>query len=261
MKPLTPFLRQRPSAAGILGNIKPQISMPRLIPAATVLLALLAGCAAPPSGPRIDNVPMYGQPNIPRPDFMKQADADFIAKASSGFGGDRKAASRAWAEQGASYLAERNLDYAMRRYNQAWLLDETNYAVYWGFGRVMVEASHFEDGVKFTKQAAGLCHDAFQLPAVYSDLGVAYSYLAHSLPPDRAAERAATFASANEAFARSVELDPKYGNAWRRWSMSLVMERKYPEAAEKANRAKELGAPPIPPAILQEIEDATGAGK
>jgi tetratricopeptide (TPR) repeat protein len=235
--------------------------MNRLIPVVSILFALLAGCAAPPSGPRIDNVPMYGQPDIPRPDFLKQADADFIAKAASGFGGDRKAASRAWAEEGARYLAQKDLDHAMRRYNQAWLLDDSNYEAYWGFGRVMVEASHFDDGVKFTKQAVELCHDAFQLPAVYSDLGVAYSYSADALPADRAAERSAAFASANEAFSRSVELDPKYGNAWRRWTISLAMERRYSEAAEKAKRARELGAPPIPFHILQEIEDATAAGK
>jgi tetratricopeptide (TPR) repeat protein len=235
--------------------------MNRLILLATTVLVLLAGCAAPPSGPRIDNIPMYGQPGIPRPEFLKQADADFIAQAPTAFGGDRKVASRAWTAQAARFLAQRNLDYAMRRYNQAWLLDDTNYEVYWGFGRVMVESDHFEDGVRFTRQAAELCHDEVQRPAVYSDLGVAYSYLADSLPPERANERAVAFAAANAAFAQSLELDPRYGNAWRRWSLSLAMERKYPEAAEKAKRAKELNAPPIPAKILKEIEAAVGPAK
>lgn len=235
--------------------------MNRIVLFTTALFALFAGCTTPPSGPRIDNIPMYGQPGISRPDFLKKADADFISKATSGFGGDRKVASRAWTEQAARFLAQGNLDYAMRRYNQAWLLDDANYEVYWGFGRVMVESDHFEDGVRFTKQAAGLCHDDAQLPAIYSDLGVAYSYFANAMPQDRSSERSEAFAAANAAFTKSVELDPKYGNAWRRWSICLAMEHKYSEAAEKAKRAKELGAHPIPSTVLKEIEGAVGAAK
>jgi len=204
---------------------------------------------------------MYGQPAIPRPEFLKKADADFIAKASSGFGGDRRVASKAWTEQASRFLSERNLDYAMRRLDQAWLLDDTNYEVYWGFGRAMVESDHFDDGVRYIKQAIELCQDEVQLPAVYSDLGVAYSYLADAKPQEQSSERAGAFLAANEAFAKSVGLDPKYGNAWRRWSISLAMEGNYSEAAERATRAKELGAQPLPPSVLQRIEDAVGPGK
>lgn len=227
---------------------------------AAILFLLIAGCGTPPPGPRIDNLPMYGQPAIPRPDFLKKADVDFIAKASSGFGGDRRVASRAWTEQASHFLAERNLDYAMRRLNQAWLLDDTNYEVYWGFGRAMVESDQFDDGVRYIKQAIELCEDEAQLPAVYSDLGVGYSYFAAAKPQEQSSERVAAFLAANEAFAKSVGLDPTYGNAWRRWSISLVMEGKYSEAAEKAVHAKELGAQPLPPSVQKMIEDAVGPG-
>lgn len=233
--------------------------MNRIVLIASAVLVMLVGCTAPSGGPRIDNLPMYGQPGITRPELWKKADADFIAKATAGFGGDRKVASKAWSEQADRFLAQQNLDFAMRRYNQAWLLDDTNYEVYWGFGRVMVESDHFEDGVRFTKQAVELCRDDVQLPAVYSDLGVAYSYFADSIPQERSSERSTAFAAASEAFAKSVELNPNYGNAWRRWSISLARERKYSEAAEKAKRAKELGAQPMPSKILKEIEDAVGA--
>jgi len=204
---------------------------------------------------------MYGQPSIVRPDFWKRADADFIANASAGFGGDRKAASKAWSGEANRFLAQRNLDYAMRRFNQAWLLDDTNHEVYWGFGCVMVEADRFGDGVRFIQQGIGLCQDRSQLPAIYSDLGVAYSYLADSMPADRSSERSAGFAAANEAFAKSVTLDPQYGTAWRRWSISLAMEGRYSAAAEKAKRARELGAQPVPPKVMQQIEDAVGRAK
>jgi hypothetical protein len=44
---------------------------------------------------RIDNIPMYGQPEIPRPDFLKKADEDFIKQAVAGLG-SREKASEAW---------------------------------------------------------------------------------------------------------------------------------------------------------------------
>jgi len=36
-------------------------------------------------------------------------------------------------------MSEGNLDYAMRRYNQSWLLNPNNYQPYWGFGRILLQ--------------------------------------------------------------------------------------------------------------------------
>ena len=35
---------------------------------------------------------------------------------------------------------ERNLDFAMRRYNQAWLLNPSGFKPYWGIARVLMES-------------------------------------------------------------------------------------------------------------------------
>jgi tetratricopeptide (TPR) repeat protein len=208
------------------------------------LLALvLAGCSSPPVPTRIDNLPMYGQPEIPRPTMFKQADEAFVKNAAAGFGGDRKLASLAWTDQGDHFLAERNLDYAMRRYNQAWLLDDTNYEVYWGFGRVLVEQDKFDAAITHLKKALELCGEADQRPALLSDLGVAYGFKAASIPPDQARERASAFALANEAFTQSTTADPHSAKAWRRWAISLTAEGNSAAAAEKTARARELGAP------------------
>jgi tetratricopeptide (TPR) repeat protein len=213
---------------------------------------IVAGCASTDNGPRIDNVPMYGQPAIPRPDFLRAADANFVAKASAGFGGDRKVASKAWSQQGEKFLEQRNLDFAMRRYNQAWLLDSSNYEVYWGFGRIMVETDRFEEGVRFLKEAIERCDDPVQIPAVYSGLGVAYGYWGDSMSPDRVADRTNAYAGADEAFATSVRLDPKYGNGWKRWSISLATRGRFGEAAEKAKVAESLGSP-VPAKVQEQI--------
>ena len=79
------------------------------------LSVMLIGCAST-GGTRIDNIPMYGQPEIERPKMLKKVDEAFIKKASSGFG-TREEASKAWFAQGERFLSEGNLDYGMRRYN------------------------------------------------------------------------------------------------------------------------------------------------
>ncbi len=76
---------------------------------------------------------MYGQPETPRPEYMQELDESFIKKAVSKFSGNRKEASNAWAAVAEVFFRKDNFHYAMRRYNQAWLLDDTNYFVYWGF--------------------------------------------------------------------------------------------------------------------------------
>src|SRR4029450_7180882 len=90
-----------------------------------LFVAIAAGSsygAPPSSGTRIDNIPMYGQPEIVRPDSLKQADEDFVAKVVAGFG-SREKASEAWYTQADEFMRQGNLDLAMRRYNQSWLLN------------------------------------------------------------------------------------------------------------------------------------------
>lgn len=196
----------------------------------TVALAVaLAGCAAAPSESRIDNIPMYGQPGIARPEALRKADEDFIREASVGFDGDRKAASKAWAAQGDRFMQAMNLDYAMRRYNQSWLLSPTNYQPYWGFGRVLIESGKFEEAIQHFETAKKLCDDDYQRVALLSDTGVAYS-LAHR------------FDLANENFRQSTALDSQYAGAWGRWSESLYRQGDYAGAWTKLKQARSLGA-------------------
>jgi tetratricopeptide (TPR) repeat protein len=216
-----------------------------------MLVALLpAGCATPPTEQRIDNIPMYGQPQLPRSEPLRKADEDFIAQASSGFGGNRNAASDAWWKQAEEYVANRNLDFAMRRYNQAWLLNPSSYKPYWGFGRVMLERGEVDDAIKHLDKAKQLCTDTSQRPALVSDIGTAYSIKAGSTVTSQASERERYLALSNDNYREATTLDPNYANAWRRWAMALYEEAKYAESWEKVKRAQALNATPFPPAFL-----------
>lgn len=208
-----------------------------------VLMAalLLASCATTPSEPRVDNLPMYGQPTIPRPEALKRADEDFVRQAAASLG-SREAASKAWNAQAEEFMSKGDLDYAMRRYNQSWLLNPDNYHPYWGFGRVLLERDKLDEAIMYFEKAKQLINDPYQKVALLSDTGVAYLLKAVNFSADRANERARYFNLANQHFMESTKLDSTYTNAWERWADSLYREGKYAEAWEKTKKARLLGA-------------------
>ncbi len=59
---------------------------------------MLIGCQTTDTV-RIDNIPMYGQPEVVRPASLRQADEDFVKEAMKGFS-SRREASTAWWRQG-----------------------------------------------------------------------------------------------------------------------------------------------------------------
>lgn len=210
--------------------------------AIVALAVLFSGCAAGPAGQRIDNIPMYGQPQIPRPDFLKKADEDFIKQASSAFGGSREEASKAWWAQAEKFMSQGNMDYAMRRYNQSWLLNPNNYQPYWGFARVMLERDKIDEAIAYLESAKKLCDDPYQKVALLSDTGTAYSYKAAGLPESLSTDRGRYFLLASKSFQEVIKLDPKYANAWERWAHSLYREGRYSDSWSKIKKARSLGA-------------------
>lgn len=223
-----------------------------LIP--SLLTALLfANCATVPIEQRIDYKPMYGQPDIPRPEYMKKTDEDFIKTASGGFGGNRKDASLAWMAEAERFMQKGDLYNAMRRYNQSWLLNPDSFLPYWGFGRVMLERHEFNESIKYFEKATQLIDDEFQKPALLSDVGAAYSFKAQSIPVINQAERKKYFEIANQNFEKSSKLDKSYSEVWRRWAYSLYEEGNYSEAWEKVKKARAVGATPMPEKFISAL--------
>jgi tetratricopeptide (TPR) repeat protein len=218
--------------------------------AALFPLLVLSACLGP-AGPRIDNLPMYGQPEIARPEWLKQADERFIRDATAA-SGSREKASREWWHEGERFMAQRDLDHAMRRYNQAWLLDPDAYGPYWGFGRVMLQQGNLEQGSIHLEKAASLVDDAYQKPALLTDLANAYAIRARALAEVDAQERARLFALANQRYAEAAAVDPGYEHVWRRWAACLYEQGRYAEAWAKVREALEHDAP-VAPEFLEKL--------
>ncbi|MFZ5565146.1 MAG: tetratricopeptide repeat protein [Thermodesulfobacteriota bacterium] len=200
---------------------------------------LFSSCATVPNDQRIDDIPMYGQPEMPRPEFLQKADEDLIKKAAKKFG-SREAASDAWAKVADDYFQEGNYHYAMRRYNQAWLLDPQNYWPYWGFGQIMMVRKKYDKAIIYYEKAAALVDDEFQKPAVFNDAGLAYSWWARN-QENGTAERDRCFKMANQFFQKSAELDDSYTLVWEAWARSLYEEGNYAEAWVKVDKARSAG--------------------
>lgn len=214
---------------------------------------VIAGCATVP-GDRIDNIPMYGQPSIPRPEILKLADDAFIVSASAGLG-SRENASKAWAAQGDRFMGEGNFDFAMRRYNQSWLLNPNNFQPYWGFGRVLLEFGKLDEALEHFETANKLVDDPFQKVALLADTATAYSTKGSRTSVDNTNERSKYFALANQHYEESVRLDASYPNSWRSWARSLYFEGRYAEAWDRVKKAKALNAPAFPPAFIRALEE------
>ncbi len=210
------------------------------------VLIVIAGCGSS-GGVRIDNIPMYGQPEIPRPAELQQADRAFIASVERGLG-SREDASEVWWAQGERFMNEGNFDFAMRRYNQSWLLNPNNYQPYWGFARVSMEKGKIDEAISFLEKAESLIDDDYQKAALLADLGTVYTEKAAGMP--------SYFEKANRKFEESTCLDSSYPNSWRRWAFSLYEQKNYEEAREKVKRAQELGAKPFPESFLTALENA-----
>lgn len=218
------------------------------------IAAVLVGCATQPTIQPDETLPMYGQPEVIRSDEQKRADEDFIKQAAASFSGSRERASTALWREGEALISHGNLDFAMKRYNQSWLLNMNNYRPYWGFGRVMAQREKPDEAIRYLEKSLQLIDDPYQKVALLSDIAMVYSQKAFYTPIENATERARYFALANQSFEESTHMDATYPNSWRGWARSLYFEGRYAEAWGKVKKVRELNAS-IPTSLIKNLEE------
>lgn len=87
---------------------------------------------------RIDEIPLYGGMDRSKVEELKKADEEFIADVIKEYG-SKEAASQAFVRQGFAYYQFDQLGVAVRRFNQAWLINPDNPEVYHGLASVMYD--------------------------------------------------------------------------------------------------------------------------
>jgi tetratricopeptide (TPR) repeat protein len=214
-------------------------------------VALPQSGIAQPLSNRIDNVPMYGQPGQERPAHLRELDDKFVAEAVAGLG-SRAAASDAWWREGERFFGERNFDFAMRRYNQAWLLNPKSFRPYWGFARVLLESDRTEEAIRQFERANELIDDSFEKPALLTDTASVYTFLGRRAQSPEAAQE--NFSRARGLLQQAIESDPKYGNAYKRYAFLLFYQKDFAGAWQQVKLAQSCPDTVVPPAFIRDLQ-------
>jgi tetratricopeptide (TPR) repeat protein len=96
-------------------------------------------------------LPKYG--GLPLTAIEKEINDTFVSGMDEDYHGDLKKASMDMAMRGWQYLAAGDLDDAMRRFNQAWLLNKKNGTALWGMAAVEASSGNFDDSLKLFTEA------------------------------------------------------------------------------------------------------------
>lgn len=124
--------------------------MIRRIPLAAIALALGLAFQAV-SAQDLSLLPKYGQ--VQKNETQRKADAEFLAGMDKQYKGDRKKASLDAAARGWSALRQNKMEEAMRRFNQAWLLDANSAQAVWGMGAVAGSIGELRQAVSLFEEA------------------------------------------------------------------------------------------------------------
>lgn len=205
----------------------------------------LAGCVAPaPKAPqlRADELPMYGagkQTGAP----VAAADDGSIAEAARSYGSSG-AAAQALVEQGYRLQREAQPGMAMRRFNQAWLLNPDNPEVYAGFAVVLEDQRKLCQAMSMMDRAISLHPPTFR--GIYADAGRIAARCAaedKTLPPEA---RIAATARSDEWYRKSEAVEPDKGYLYASWATAYYWRGQYGEAWAMVHRSRAAGGNPSP---------------
>ena len=107
----------------------------------------LVGCASGLRQRSINEIPEYG--NQPKSPEMLQADQQFLNTVK----GKEQQAFDHMMNVGWSFFKRGDIGTAIKRFNQAWLIDSTRYESYWGFAAAEGRLNNFETSKHYYEKA------------------------------------------------------------------------------------------------------------
>jgi tetratricopeptide (TPR) repeat protein len=119
----------------------------------------------------INLLPMYGE--VKKCEQQIELDNEFILESEKQFK-NRKEASEYYVSKGWEYFYKDDNDTSMKRFNQAWLLDNSNSQIYWGFGNILGRKKEFEKSIKYLKKSLEIEPNN---PKVYECISISYGQL------------------------------------------------------------------------------------
>lgn len=209
----------------------------------TCSLALTSCAGGPPTSGAvpIDQVPMYGGMNRASYPELKAADDTFIQGTTQAFG-SREAASQAFVSRGFDLYTKDDLPGAMRRFNQAWLLNPANPESFWGFGSVLNDRGEYCESMKMMNQAIEL-----KMPAAKGFLADAAFITTRCALTDQALStegRNRLLGKSEELFRRSEQDDPNRAYVYGTWARAYYAQDRYQDAWAMVAKQRSAGGSP-----------------
>lgn len=185
----------------------------------------------------VDQLPMYGAPGRTVSPAVKAIDDKLISDTTKYYGSLEKA-SQAFVGNGFAYYKRNDLVAAMRRFNQAWLLDPNNPEAYWGFAAVLhnkgknCEAMvQFQKALSFGRYVEGMIPDAARITTLCA---VDDKSLSEE-------DRDKLFANADALYAEALAKDPNKGYVYGSIATARYWRGQYAEAWQAVKLARTNG--------------------
>lgn len=207
----------------------------------TLVLAVLVGCTTPPTaGSRvpIDQVPLYGGMDRSAYPQLKAADEKLIRDTVAHYG-TRSKASAAFVNNGFAYYQKNDLENAMRRFNQAWLLDPGNPEVYWGFGSVLNDQGKNCEAMQMMDKALQLNPPVSQ--GIFPDAGRVTTLCAVSDTSLSSGQKATLLARSESLYREGENSERNKAYFYASWATAYYWRGQYAEAWAMVARSRAAG--------------------
>ncbi len=184
---------------------------------------------------------MYGGVDRQSNPQLKSGDEQFIAGVTKEFG-SREKASEMFVEQGIRYYQQDNYSMAMKRFNQAWLLNSNNPDVYWGFGII------YHDVRKELRSQAndGSCSgSSLTKPIALADAARIYRLCAASNTSLDQSTKSQYFTKSEELSRQASSISPNNAYIFGSWASALYWQGNYVGAWGKVAKQRSLGGTPL----------------
>lgn len=193
--------------------------------------------------PAINTLPMYG--GVKKTAEQKAADEKLIQDAIEEMGSREEAAKLA-IERGWEFYYNGDLDTAMKRFNQAWLLDPNNPDVFWGFGVIVGSQGQDDEALRMFNLGLEIDPDDTILIC-----NVAYAYTNKAITD--LSKKDFYLNEAIKYFDKADSIDPEVAYCHSVWAVTLFHQGLYKEASNHVNKAIMLGGSPDP-IFLRDLE-------
>ena len=189
----------------------------------------------------IDQVPMYGSMDRSAVPELKVSDEKLISDTTRYYG-SREKASAAFVNNGFTYYQRDDLANAMRRFNQAWLLNPINPEVFAGFGSILHDQGKVCEAMQMMEKALTLNPPTFQ--GIYPDAGRIVTLCAVNDKALSQESKAQLLERSEALYKKAEEVEPNKRYVYSSWATAYYWREKYAESWSMVAKERALGGKP-----------------